>query len=56
MPALLPLFRAFMRTAAAWRWFALPIEREPLPGRQAWFDRLAARPAFGKLVMTPLTT
>jgi glutathione S-transferase len=102
-PALLPLFRAFMRTpaagrdparieeqriaalsamrildghlgaqdyvggakftvgdiaagCAAWRWFALPIEREPLPGLQAWFDRLAARPAFGKLVMTPLTT
>ena len=102
-PALLPLFRAFMRTpaadrdparieeqriaalstmrildrhldgqeyvggaaftvgdiaagCAAWRWFALPIEREPLPALQAWFDRLAARPAFRKLVMTPLTT
>jgi glutathione S-transferase len=102
-PALLPLFRAFMRTpaqerdpvkiedqrltalaamrildhhlggqdyvggdaftvgdiaagCAAWRWFALPIERVALPGLQAWFDRLAARPAFRKLVMTPLTT
>jgi glutathione S-transferase len=102
-PALLPLFRAFMRTparerdpvrieeqrvaalatmrildrhlighdyvggatftvgdiatgCAAWRWFALPIEREALPSLQAWFDRLAGRPAFRKLVMTPLTT
>jgi glutathione S-transferase len=41
---------------AAWRWFALPIERETLPGLQAWFERLAERPAFRKLVMTPLTT
>jgi glutathione S-transferase len=102
-PALLPLFRAFMRTpahardpvrieaqrvaalavmrildghlagqdyvggdtftvgdiaagCAVWRWFALPIEREPLPGLQRWFDRLAGRPAFCKLVKTPLTT
>ncbi|ALK98463.1 hypothetical protein AB595_06460 [Massilia sp. WF1] len=102
-PALLPLFRAFMRTpaherdpvrieeqrlaalatmrildrhlagsdyvggaaftvgdiaagCAAWRWFALPIVREDLPGLQAWFDRLASRPAFRKAVMTPLTT
>jgi glutathione S-transferase len=102
-PALLPLFRAFMRTpacerdpvrieeqrigalaimrildahlaqrdyvggslftvgdiatgCAAWRWFALPVEREVLPGLQRWFERLAQRPAFRKLVMTPLTT
>jgi glutathione S-transferase len=101
-PALLPLFRAFMRTpacerdlvrieeqrmaalgtmrileqhltgrdylggaaftvgdiaagCAAWRWFALPIGREPLPHLQRWFDRLAERPAFRKVVMTPLT-
>jgi glutathione S-transferase len=102
-PALLPLFRAFMRTpaqerdpvrieeqrlaalatmrildrhldgrdyvggdtftvgdiaagCAAWRWFALPLEREPLPALERWFDRLAGRPAFRKVVMTPLTT
>lgn len=102
-PALLPLFRAYMRTparernpvrieeqriaalatmrildrhlmerdyvggktftvgdiatgCAAWRWFALPIEREALPGLQAWFERLSMRPAFRKVVMTPLTT
>lgn len=102
-PALLPLFRAFMRTpaherdpglietqrqaalatmrildrhlsgldyvggpvftvgdiaagCAAWRWFALPIQRDALPGLERWFERLAQRPAFRKLVMTPLTT
>jgi glutathione S-transferase len=102
-PALLPLFRAYMRTpadqrdparieeqrvaargtmrildshlegrdyvggaaftvgdiaagCAAWRWFALPIERETLPHLQRWFERLAERPAFRKVVMTPLTT
>ena len=102
-PALLPLFRAYMRTpahqrdpvrideqcraalatmrildrhletldyvggaaftvgdiaagCAAWRWFALPIERAALPGLERWFERLARRPAFRKLVMTPLTT
>jgi glutathione S-transferase len=102
-PALLPLFRAFMRTpaqardaarieaqrlealatmrildqhlaghdyvggaaftvgdiaagCAAWRWFALPIERPALPGLERWFERLAARPAFRALVMTPLSS
>jgi glutathione S-transferase len=40
---------------AAWRWFAMPIEREPLPSLQAWFDRLAARPAYRKIVMQPLS-
>jgi glutathione S-transferase len=101
-PALLPLFRAFMRTlaherdparieeqrvaalavmrildahlagrdyvggaaftvgdiaagCAAWRWFALPIEREDLPHLERWFARLAGRTAFRKTVMTPLT-
>lgn len=101
-PALLPLFRAFMRTpahardpvrieeermaalatmrildhhlsdrdyvggesftvgdiaagCAAWRWFALPIRRDALPHLERWFERLAGRPAFRKLVMTPLT-
>lgn len=102
-PALLPLFRAFMRTpahardpahieeqrlaalatmrlldqhlagrdyvggaaftvgdiaagCAAWRWFALPIERDALPGLERWFARLAERPACRQVVMTPLTT
>jgi glutathione S-transferase len=41
---------------AAWRWFALPIERESLPALERWFERLAGRPAFRKVVMTPLTT
>jgi glutathione S-transferase len=101
-PALLPLFRAFMRTpesqrdvqaierdrleavevmalldqhlaahefagggeftmgdialgCSAWRWMALPIERPGLPHLQRWFDALAARPAYRKVVMLPLT-
>ncbi|MBV8658291.1 MAG: glutathione S-transferase family protein [Burkholderiales bacterium] len=37
-----------------WRWMALPIERPPLPHLQRWFDLLAARPAYRKVVMTPL--
>ncbi len=100
-PALLPLFRAFYRTAenarkpeqiaadlqaaikvmkildaqlqltpylggaaftmgdiavgcAAWRWFAMPIERPELPGLQQWFERLSQRPAYRKAVMMPL--
>lgn len=28
------------------RWLATPIERPPLPALQAWFERVAARPAF----------
>jgi glutathione S-transferase len=38
----------------AWRWMALPIERPPLPQLQRWFERLAARPAYRKVVMLPL--
>lgn len=100
-PALVPLFRAFLRTPAAqrdpaviaearqdtiealqvldahlasrrhvagddftmgdvalgpavWRWFALPIERVPLPHLQRWFDALAERPAYRRTVMQPL--
>ncbi|MBM3572246.1 MAG: glutathione S-transferase [Alphaproteobacteria bacterium] len=30
----------------AYRWFAFPIERPNLPALKAWYDRLAARPAF----------
>ncbi|TFW10173.1 glutathione S-transferase family protein [Oxalobacteraceae bacterium OM1] len=41
---------------AAWRWFALPIAREPLADLERWFQRLAERPGFQKVVMLPLTT
>jgi glutathione S-transferase len=39
----------------AYRWYALPIERPSLPALKAWYDRLAARPAFKEHVMLPLT-
>jgi glutathione S-transferase len=38
-----------------WRWMALPIERQPLPNVQRWFDSLARRPAYKDTVMLPLT-
>ncbi len=38
-----------------WRWLALPIERPAMPNLQRWFDSLARRPAYAKLVMLPLT-
>ncbi|NEX64742.1 glutathione S-transferase family protein [Noviherbaspirillum galbum] len=41
---------------AAWRWFALPIARAPLANLERWFQRLAERPAFRKIVMVPLIT
>ena len=40
---------------AIWRWMALPIERPQLPNVQRWFDALAQRPAYRKVVMLPLT-
>ena len=36
-------------------WFRLPIERPRLPGVEAWFERLCARPAFRKHVDLPPT-
>jgi glutathione S-transferase len=39
---------------AAWRWMALPVERPPLVHLQRWFDALAARAAYRKIVMQPL--
>ena len=38
-----------------WRWMALPIERPSLPNVQRWFDALAQRPAYKKVVMLPLS-
>ena len=38
-----------------WRWMALPIERQPLPNVQRWFDSLARRPPYKDTVMLPLT-
>ena len=40
---------------AIWRWLALPIERPPLPNVQRWFDRLALRARYKKIVMLPLS-
>ena len=39
---------------AVWRWIALPIERPALPNLQRWFDSLATRPAYRRVVMLPL--
>jgi len=39
---------------AAWRWMALPVERPNLIYLQRWFDKLATRPAYRKVVMQPL--
>ncbi len=39
----------------AYAWFEMPIERPPLPHLQAWYERLKARPAYRKAVMSPLT-
>jgi len=38
-----------------YRWYALPIERGEFPNLHAWYERLAARPAFREHVMLPLT-
>lgn len=39
----------------AYRWYHLPIERPDLPNFRAWYERLAARPAFKQHVMLPIT-
>ncbi|PPV06738.1 glutathione S-transferase [Xanthomonas bromi] len=36
-------------------WFEMPIERPVLPHLQAWYERLRARPAYQRAVMTALT-
>ena len=33
------------------RWFALPVERPDLPNLKAWYERLAARPAYRRHVL-----
>jgi glutathione S-transferase len=38
-----------------WRWMALPIDRPELPNVQRWFETLAQRPAYRKIVMPPLS-
>jgi glutathione S-transferase len=40
---------------AVWRWMALPVERPALAHLQRWFDTVAARPAYRKVVMIALT-
>lgn len=37
------------------RWMRVPIERPSFPNVEAWFERLRARPAFGKIVDIPLS-
>ena len=38
-----------------WRWLAMPIERPARPHVVRWFERLGERPAYRKIVMSPLT-
>ncbi|WP_271407933.1 glutathione S-transferase family protein [Pseudomonas sp. Q1-7] len=39
----------------AYAWFEMPILRPELPNLEAWYERLKARPAYRKAVMTALT-
>jgi glutathione S-transferase len=38
-----------------WRWLALPVGRDILPNVQRWFESLAQRPAYARIVMQPLS-
>lgn len=40
---------------AWWRYRNLPIDRPPQPHIEAWFERLASRPAYRTHVMLPVT-
>ncbi len=40
---------------AIWRWMDLPIERPELANLQRWFEILATRPVYKKIVMQPLS-
>jgi glutathione S-transferase len=37
------------------RWMTLPIDHPEMPNLERWYDALAARPAYKKVVMLPLT-
>lgn len=39
----------------AYGWFEFPMQRPSLPNLEAWYKRLAERPAFRETVMIPLT-
>ncbi len=39
----------------AYRWFNLELERPAADNLRAWYDRIAARPAFRDHVMLPLS-
>lgn len=39
----------------AYAWFEMPIERLSMPHLEAWYERLKARPAYRRAVMTALT-
>jgi len=41
--------------AAIHRWFGVELERAPLPHLEAYYARLAARPAYRRIVLHPLT-
>ena len=41
--------------ARIWRWMAMPIERPAQPSRERWFEGWAQRPAYRKIVMSPLS-
>jgi glutathione S-transferase len=41
--------------AYAYRWFNLELERPAADNLRAWYDRIAARPAFRDHVMLPLS-
>ena len=41
--------------AGIWRWMAMPIERPAHPHIERWFQALSQRPAYRKIVMSPLS-
>jgi glutathione S-transferase len=40
---------------AIWRWMSIQIDRPDQPNLNRWFDSLAQRPAYKKVVMLPIT-
>ncbi len=39
--------------STVYRWLNMEIERPPLPGLEAWYERLATRPAYQRNVIVP---